>query len=165
MENDFAEYLDQEINKTNGEGFPEFTFKSLKLEDGKTIRVRILEKPIQKFQHYTDENRIVMCIGKGCPFCSRKQIRADYYWANVLDRADNTVKMLRFPRGLLKPLAALVKKEGDPRSCDISISRTGKKKGTSYVITRVENSEQVQRDSLRLYDPGKEMPLPSVEQM
>jgi len=108
-------------------------YSLLKLKEG-TYKVRILDEfPISKDVHFESiVKRTIICPGAGCLFCARGDRISKRSYVNVLDRADNKVKVMPFSIGLKEPLSQILveaaKQLGtsDPRMFDLVIVRTGK---------------------------------------
>jgi len=72
--------------------------KFLKIEAGKSVDVNILTKSddmVLEKVHWTGSS-YAPCIGKDCPECSSGNKPIQRFRVNVLDRADNTVKIYEF---------------------------------------------------------------------
>lgn len=107
----------------------------LKLKEGDT-NVRILGKYVFRNTHYIEnaEYRHTICCGTNCPACEQGHTPKMYYYVNVLDRTDDKVKILRFPKSVKDKLKNVISKFGDISQLDICITRTGSNLDTTYEV-------------------------------
>ena len=132
-------------------------FRLLRIKPG-SYSVRILDAVPTKrdvhFESIPDER--VICPQEGCLFCARNDKKTRMYYVNVLDRKDNTIKVLAFTKGVVDPLREVLAASEDPRGFDISIVRTGtSREDTRYEVSKIDRSPAVDVDNLKLYNIEK----------
>jgi len=126
-----------------------FGFVKLGIKAGVPIRVRFLDAaPLKRVLHYESlKGTTVICPEHDCLFCSRGDKRVDRFFINVVDRADDRVKVLEFSAALRDEMFEMVKELAasgeskellDPRNYDLVITRTGTGKDTRYAVAKMD---------------------------
>ena len=111
------------------------TFFSLK--EGESTVIRFIDKgPSVRWTHWlVKAKRTVTCLGEGCPVCEYRNSLSKEDAAkvagngrkcafNVIDRADNTVKIFDQGVTVAKQLKEFVEEVGDITTYDIKVKRT-----------------------------------------
>lgn len=146
MGNEFLEYHNKwasEHSATSGLGVP-----ILRIKAG-TLQFRVLDKtPTGRMVHYKSVgNKPVICPVDECLFCARGDEVTSQLYLNIVDRADNKVKVLVYSKAAadaINELIQLVAKESGstknnhPENYDIKMTRTGSdRKTTRYKAVAV----------------------------
>lgn len=130
----------EQANQNNNSG-ESVKVEYLKLTPGTTVQVRVLdEQPESRWQHWLPQANhgkglSVKCNGKGCTVCTeiarmkqagekKKYNSTKSHAINVLDRADNTVKILDKGQKIFEQLLNMLRQMGDLRGYDITITTT-----------------------------------------
>lgn len=101
-----------------------------------TIQFRVLDDvPTSRMVHYKSVGtRPVICPESECLFCARGDEKTTQHYLNVVDRADNKVKVLVYSQAASEEISSLVQRvaeksgtttHNDPKYYDISLTRTG----------------------------------------
>jgi|GEM_PF-6760365 len=147
-------------------------FPMLRINEG-TYKIRILdEEPTCRNVHFgAIGKKPVICPGRDCLFCAKGDQPTLRFYSNVVDRADNKVKVMVYSAGLVgRPdhsdgLVGLLTVAGDPRYYDITIVRTGKdRSSTRYQIGKA--GEKTTPEQVTTFDLGELLkPMPVEEQI
>lgn len=174
MSNAFLEEVDKWKAKHPKESA--FGFPTLRLQVG-TVQFRVIdEKPTIKFIHYGSVgSRRIICPEDGCLFCGRGDSRSEQHFLNVVDRADDQVKVLMYSAAASEEITELIKavaeenaknkvpaSENHPRNYDIRVTREGTgKTDTRYTAAQVQGVEFVAEKytPIDLSDKLKSMPI------
>ncbi len=110
--------------------------------------LRFIGGYIFRHMHYYEFGKRphIICIGaEQCPVCKLGQSPAFYYYCNVLDRADEKMKIFRFGPGIKQRLDVIATKYGPLDGYDIEITRTGKKLDTKYpsILPEIMNPKPI----------------------
>jgi len=146
MSNEFLEYHNRwaaDHSTTNGFGVP-----ILRIKVG-TLQFRVLDKtPTGRMVHYKSVGtKPVICPGEECLFCANGDEISSQLYLNIVDRADDKVKVLVYSKAAadaINELIQLVAKESGstknnhPENYDIQMTRTGSdRKTTRYKAVAV----------------------------
>lgn len=115
-------------------------FDYMKLQDGPNI-VRVVSKPFRHFVHWIvapDRSRKkVNCAMNGCPVCISGKAAKQRFIVEVLDRADNRVKLLDIGTEIYNGIKGLITNPawGSIIGYDITIMKGKSGTRTSYGVT------------------------------
>ena len=116
----------------------------LKLQNGEN-RMRIVSAPSQLEIHWEEaldgSKKKIICLGPKCPICKKGGKLQTKYQMKVIDRADNTVKVLECGKQIVKAIKgyAVDPDYGDPTTYDIKIKKEGTGRDTRYTVVAVPN--------------------------
>ena len=136
-----------------------------KIQEGDNL-IRIAGKPSKIEVHWEDTidggKRRIVCPGAGCPICAKGSRPKSRYQCKVIDRRDNTVKMLDVGLSIISQIQAYAKEAdyGDPTKYDIKLKKEGKGLDTRYTTIPSRNMEPLTEEQLKAVEE-----FPSVEQV
>jgi len=136
-----------------------------KIQEGDNL-LRIAGKPSKIEVHWEDTidggKRRIVCPGAGCPICAKGSKPKSRYQCKVIDRRDNTVKMLDVGLSIISQIQAYAKEPdyGDPTKYDIKLKKEGKGLDTRYTTIPSRNMEPLTEEQLKAVEE-----FPSVEQV
>ncbi len=150
-----------------------FGFTMLKASVG-IIQFRVLDQtPTSRILHFKSVgNRPVICPGEGCIFCDRGDEKTTQHYLNVVDRADDKVKVLVYSAAASNEIARLIQEIAKssnsaefnhPTKYDIRLERTGTgKKDTRYDATATKKA--FSPDAYTVFDINSKLVPMSVEE-
>ena len=150
-----------------------YGFTMLKVPVG-TIQFRVLDQtPTSRILHFNSVgNRPVICPGEGCVFCDRGDERSTQHYLNIVDRADDKVKVLVYSAAAADEFARLIQliakssnsaKFNHPTKYDIRLVRTGTgRKNTRYDATAIK--KDFSPDAYTVFDLNSKLVPMSVEE-
>lgn len=128
-------------NKESGSGRGEI--RRLRLESGKTYKVRFIGTPLRYYKYFVAGNSAIVADKDNCPVRTKYNIEPSTRYAiNIIDRADGLLKIMECPATVLKPVVSWAKgAESDPggkAGPDFFIEVTGKAKMTRYTVSALQ---------------------------
>lgn len=157
----------------------------IKIADGNNVKVRLVdEAPFIRYTHWINKlGRNITCLGKDvCPICAEiaRAKAADEtpqyntsrkYVLHVIDRSDNTLKLLEGSGNMFDPLKAIQMDSDTPdlTQLDVKITRSGSGAQTKYTSFPMMASPLTPADEalmelkIDLEDKMKPMSLEALE--
>lgn len=147
MGNAFLEHHKKWATKTQKSSYG---FPILKAKVGE-IQFRVLDdKPTTYYVHFESMGKTpVICPEDGCKFCVRGDKRSVVHYINVVDREDNSVKVLTYSPAVSEEIATLIAEvsettgsteENHPKNYDIRLIREGTtRQDTRYTAVKVDD--------------------------
>lgn len=149
--------------KGNEQGKLDYT----KFEAGKPTKIRIMDaEPVSKWRHWIQASkRSVTCLGKGCPVCEtiKQQKEAGMtptysssfkHTIHVYNKTTNKLELLEQGKGFFEQLLGYMNAIGDLRDFDLTVTKNGSGKNTTYVIIPGAK-EEVTEEIKALYEANK----------
>lgn len=133
---------------------------NLKIDDGKSVVVRILTHPDDVMGVYEHTEQIggnwntITCLGKNdCPMCQAGKKASFKAYIVVADRSDSDkIKIFKASKNVIKDILGLVDEYGDITARDFKIARTGVKFDTKYQFFARDPKEFVLADGVEVPD-------------
>ncbi len=167
-----------DFNNHEGKQGPRGEINRLRLESGKSYKVRFIGPPLKFFKYFVAGNSAICANPDICPVKAKYNIEpSQRYAVNVFDRNDvdpktglPTLKIMECPPMVLKPVVSWWKGSGqDPggkAGPDFFIEVTGKQKSTRYAVSALmvtpltEEEKELARttiyDLAKIYKPVDE---------
>jgi hypothetical protein len=138
--------------------------RRLRLESGKTYKVRFVGPPIQYLKYFVAGRSAICADKESCPVRAKYNIEPSTRYAiNVIDREDGQLKILECPPTVLNPVATWMRgtnqDPGGKNGPDFFIQVKGKAKMTRYEVSALqvtpltEDEKEYVRDNI--YDLEK----------
>lgn len=133
----------------------------MKLEQGEN-KLRIVSGFETLKQHWLEKDeRFVICVADkaSCPYCAAGDKPSKKFFVNVIDRKDGEVKPWAYPITIQNQLANYSQKEGyefeEIPPYDISITKTGEKLGTRYLVVPDRNNKELTEEEKEMVKNAK----------
>lgn len=129
----------------------------LNLKSGEN-RVRVVGSPSRVEVHWEKtldgSKKKIVCLGNGCPICKCGHSPQIRYQVKVIDRTDNSVKILECGPQIIKEIRkyALDSDYGDLSKYDIKIIKTGVSRDTNYSVVAVPTKSDLTADEQKMVD-------------
>lgn len=146
---------------------PKTSGQYLKIQDGETIRLRILSKPIFFWQWWSLDNKPMRVAYDGSfaktPEWANPEKKSQFVWAMVVYNYNESKVQIWSPSqaSFKNALESYARDEdiGDPQLFDIKIGRKGQSMETEYSITPLMKQENMKPMSQEILDEAKKVNL------
>ena len=140
---------------STGEGTP-----FMKLAQGAN-QVRVISNPYETKIHWEDTvdggKKKVVCIESNCPICKAGHVPQKRYQVQVIDRADNKLKILEGRVPIFPQIKSYAADEdyGDPTKYDLKIKKEGQGRDTKYTVVPSPKKSDLTDAELELLKDAK----------